>query len=370
MPVTEEKSKATEPPALLKIPAFPPIAIRLLHLVSDENVAISEVLDLLRVDPAFSAEILRRANSALYGFSSQISSLQHALVVLGLRRVKVLTMTVATGVYLKKALEIGELRRCWRHTLACALLTEELARACSIHVDLAYTAGLLHDVGRLGLLVAHPHQYSDFLQAAGEKVAAEDSFDLLDYEQQVFGIDHCAAGNWLVGQWNLPQEFKLITGRHHDHPDGADFDLLALVHLGCQLASTLGFYVVNTNRFSSFEQIREALPQPAQHRFHPNADELRELVEEKINANDIEEMAIPPAAPEPASAPSPLPQAEAPPGPPPPGLVPEPEPAQPELLALAALPRKSTLKRDVVTALVTVVLATAGFLALFRLLSE
>ncbi len=296
MAAGREQAALKDPAALLSIPVFPPIAIRLLQVISNDDVSLREVIGLLRADPAFSAEMLRRANSALFGLSAQVNTLQQALVVLGLRRVRGLTMTVASGMYLKAALKMEELRRCWRHTLACALLTEELAHVCSAHEDLAYTAGLMHDIGRLGLLVAHPAEYASFLRTAGEAAATAQNFDLLDYEQQVFGIHHCAAGQWLAQHWNLPQELHVITGRHHDRPMGGEMDLLTLVYLGCRLADGLGFDVVALRQPLTLEDIRTALPEFAQHRFHMDAAELAALIETKINALDIEmEQPLPPA---------------------------------------------------------------------------
>ncbi len=366
MPAALETTRPTAASTLVKIPAFPPIAVRLLHLLSNENIAISEILEPLRADPAFSAEILRRANSALFGFSSQVSSLQHALVVLGLRRVRVLTVTVATGVYLKKVLQIEELRRCWRHTLACALLAEELAHACLVHLDLAYTAGLLHDIGRLGLLVARPEEYSDFLRAAAVKAATPDPFDLLDYEKKTFGLDHCEAGNVLSGEWKLPQEFAVVTGRHHDRPQGSETDLLRLVHLGCQLADTLGFHVVNTGRFTDFGDIRAALPEAARHRLLSDPDALRELVEGRIQALDLGETKAPGPSLEQPLPPPPEPEEDG--APELPASPPESagEAASASTPAEAPLPARSTLGRDLLVALITFLVAGAGLVLLLR----
>jgi putative nucleotidyltransferase with HDIG domain len=352
VPAVEEMTASKGLPALGQIPAFPPIAIRLLHLLGDDNVAISEILEPLRADPAFSAEILRRANSSLFGFNSRVSSLQHALVVLGLRRIRVLTITVATGIYLKRVLQIEELRRCWRHTLACALLTEELARACLVHVDLAYTAGLLHDVGRLGLLVARPEEYSQFLRNATAKAAAPEPFDLLDYEKETFGMDHCEVGNCLAAQWKLPQEFAMVTGRHHDRPYGNETDLLALVYLGCQLADTLGFSVVDTGRSLSFDQIREGLPEAARRRWLCDPGVLRERIEDRIKSLDIEGLQM--TQVEVQAPPPPVPAPEQP----PPAAV-QPPP-----------PRRSTLCRDVLTAVITCLVAGTAFFLLCRALSQ
>ncbi len=344
MPVSQGEATLKDTVALQSIPVFPPIAIRLLQLVSSEDVALRQVIELLRADPAFSAEILRRANSSLFGTRQPVNSLQHALVVLGLRRVRSLTMTVASGMYLKAALEIAELRRCWRHTLACALLTEELARACSIHEDLAYTAGLMHDIGRLGLLVAHPGEYAKLLRSAAKRQAGEENYDLLDHEKEVFGADHCATGNWLAEQWNLPEEFRVVTGRHHDPPAGAGLDLLGLVYLGCRLADALGFHVVPPRRPGSLEEIRAALPESARRRFHTDSEDLRKFVEVRINALDIADL---PPLPAPAAD---VTEAE-----------PQSEPTAPGTAS------PSTLRRDILVAIVSSVLAaTVFFLLMYR----
>jgi HD-like signal output (HDOD) protein len=240
---------------LARIPAFPPIVLRLLDILARENVEIRELVALISSDPAFSAQILRVANSPLFGFRSQIDSLQSALIVLGLRRVRSLSMTVATANHMKGVLHIEELARCWRHMLACALLTEELARSCSAFEDRAYTAGLLHDVGRLGLLLAYPKEYADLLRRSGRN-----TLELLDIEHQELGMDHCEAGRTLAEHWNLPPDFQVVAARHHDPQAGAELDLLTLVHLGCRLADSLGFWVVEPLKPCTPEEIHASLP--------------------------------------------------------------------------------------------------------------
>ena len=179
------------PDALSKIPPFPPVAARIIESLSDENTHLKELVDLIRSDPKLSVQLLQRANSAVYGFASRISSVQDALLLLGLETVKALALTLATGKYTKVARQIPELHRCWRHILATALLAEELAQAASVPRDQAYTAGLLHDIGRLGLLVVYPTEYAELLRSADENGQKDDSTYLLDLERQRFGVDHC-----------------------------------------------------------------------------------------------------------------------------------------------------------------------------------
>ena len=270
--------KPTDRKGLLdRIPAFPPIVLRLLDLLAREDVEFRELVALISSDPAFSAQILRVANSPLFGFRSQIDSLQSALVVLGLRRVRALCMTVATSNHMKAVLHIEELSRCWRHMLACALLTEELARACSAFEDRAYTAGLLHDVGRLGLLLAYPAKYAQVLRSADLN-----SLELLDWERESLGMDHCEAGRALAAHWNLPPDFQIIAARHHDPQTNSKLDLLSLVHLGCRLADCLGFWVVKPLQPGSVEEIQAALPPPLRSRIKIDATRWSGLVERRL----------------------------------------------------------------------------------------
>jgi HD-like signal output (HDOD) protein len=262
---------------LARIPAFPPIVLRLLDLLAREDVEIRELVALISSDPAFSAQILQVANSPLFGFRARIDSLQSALVVLGLRRVRSLCMTVATSNHMKAVLHIEELARCWRHMLACALLTEELARSCSAFEDRAYTAGLLHDVGRLGLLLAYPKEYAELLRRA-----ERNALELLDVEHQELGMDHCEAGRLLAEHWNLPPDFQIVAARHHDPQGHAEVDLLTLVHLGCRLADSLGFWVVEPLRPCSPEEIQQSLPPLLAQRFRFDAARWSQIVERRI----------------------------------------------------------------------------------------
>jgi len=262
---------------LARIPAFPPIVLRLLDLLARDDVEIRELVALISSDPAFSAQILRVANSPLFGFRARIDSLQSALVVLGLRRVRSLSMTVATANHMKAALCVEELSRCWRHMLACALLTDELARSCGVFEERAYTAGLLHDIGRLGLLLASPNEYAKLLRNSGRNV-----LELLDCEREALGMDHCEAGRLLAEQWSLPADFQIIAARHHDPQSNSNVDLLTLVHLGCRLADSLGFWVVEPIQPCSPEEIQAALPRLLAQKLRIDAPRWRQSVEQRI----------------------------------------------------------------------------------------
>ena len=243
-----------KPGALKSLPPFPAVALQLLNLLDDSDVPMKKIVDVLRVDPALSAEILRVSNSALYGLSRRIDNVSHAIVVLGTEVVKRLALTVALGRFSHSFLRNKSLRICWDHSVACALVAEELAMAMDQPKDRAYTAGLLHDVGRLALLSCYPGEYGNLLA-----VARENDFDELECEQQLFDVDHCAAGEWLGRHWNLPPEFVNAIAHHHT-AEAKDKSLLSIVTAANSVADAIGFNVLHIPSKATVAEILAGLP--------------------------------------------------------------------------------------------------------------
>src|SRR5689334_23054195 len=238
--LADDVAQLQVPSGLCRLPQFRPVALKLLKLVSSDDVEFSAVANLLSSDPAFSAEILALANSPLYTTSCQTTSLTRAIVVLGLERTRSLTLTVAMQAFVGNVSVTPELQNSWRHSLACALVAEELAPSYGISGDHGYTAGLLHDLGRLGLLKAFPNPYKVLLNYDYESVG-----DVLAAERRVFQVDHCQAGLWLTRSWGFPEELQAIVAHHHRCRFGRDQGVVGLAGAGCLLADLLGFQSVN-----------------------------------------------------------------------------------------------------------------------------
>lgn len=269
--------------ALRELPPFPSIAVKLLQLLSDEDVPVKKLIDLLRSDAALSAEVLRRANSAVYGLPAQVASLQHALALLGFDQVRTMAMAVAMGSYVKPAMRIAALRRCWRHSLAAAVIAERTAKAVSFEHDRAYTAGLLHDVGLLGLMVNYPKEYANLLM-----VTQEHGLDLRVTEQAMFDVDHCEAGAWLARQWNFPAEILEAVVRHHDAPSGEKFGLLEIIQHAVRVAGCVGFGVqpppAKGIDGAAYEELRLALPERARDSLPLRGEVLHDNLVQRINS--------------------------------------------------------------------------------------
>ena len=273
-------------PARLKtLPPFPPVAARLLTVLAQpaEGLQVKNIATLIESDPTFSARLLQQANSMEFSVATPIDNIRHALVILGFERTRQTTVTLAMAAYSKVALRAPELRQCWRHTIATAVLADGISRRVGAFVESAYTAGLMHDVGRLGLLVAYPQEYEATIRDAASRC-----LDLIDFERETFGLDHQEIGRWLAEKWRLPDELRVIAGRHHDPCEGVEISLLRIVHTACNLADALGYFVTKPLNELNVKQVLKELPEQPRKAILAEVSQLRARVEAKIAEFDSE----------------------------------------------------------------------------------
>jgi HD-like signal output (HDOD) protein len=270
-------SKAAEPTKLQwdpdSIPPFPVIALKALKLMSGTDTSLLELCNLIRSDLAFSTAILRIANSPLVAFPKNVTSILQASMLLGFQRLRSVVITVGLKAYLKNSFT-PQMRLCWRHSVACAILAERSAEWSFLDQHFAYTAGILHDIGRVALATVMPAEYARVIERG-----ADQPQDLLQSERELCGIDHCQAGRSLVTVWNLPDAFLAITAHHHDL--GAPTPGVAsLIPPSCELADALGFAVIPCRSQRSYAGILAGFPEPSRNRFPANAADAKDLASE------------------------------------------------------------------------------------------
>lgn len=283
MDTTVHSSVAPRPPALRDVPPFPPVAARLMRLVAEEQFSYKKVADLIRSDAAFSVEVLRLANSAVFGFRKEIRDILHALAVLGLDRLRGIVVTLAMRDILFSQRQHEALRVCWRHNLACALSAETLASAFWIEAGYAYTAGLLHSVGMLAMVGSHEQEYAELINGH-----CHNPEDFLLRERELMGIDHCEAGRILLEDWNLPSEFAAIASRHHQPPAAGAQDIHAAVYLACQCANMAGFAICASPSDWDATAIIDMLPEKTRSRFRVKLDDFPITLATRINSFDCD----------------------------------------------------------------------------------
>lgn len=218
-----------------RIPVFAPVAIQLMNIVSQENVGMNQLAALIRADTGTSVEVLRLANSPLFGTRREITGILHALAMLGLSRVRSIVMTVAVRDFLAPARHSALFAPCWRHSLACAFIAEEHAEAVALDRDTAYTAGLLHELGRLALIATEPEKYECMVQA-------EYPEELEAREREWFAADSREVGLALLNEFRLPSAFAPAVAAPGAVPDPER--LGELVHACSALADYIGFHML------------------------------------------------------------------------------------------------------------------------------
>ncbi len=266
--------------AHLRLPPFPQVALRVLQLAHNENVQLHELSDLISADPAFASEVLTIANSLLYAPRFPASSVMQAIAVLGANNLQGLCLTVGVRAYMGNALNQPAMRAIWRHNLACALIADQLASVGFLDRDVAYTSGVMHDIGRLALAVVRPRDYSLLLGAHSGSAAS-----ILNAEQKLFGWDHCEAGRQLVTDWKMPPEFESIVAEHHAPRQKDDpWGMADVINVSCRMADTVGCAAFSGCEVTPYSDLMDELPERERRLFHATVETLTAEIARKIDS--------------------------------------------------------------------------------------
>jgi HD-like signal output (HDOD) protein len=222
---------------LKRLPAFSPVALRLMSLVADENVNFKEVAKLISLDPALSGETLRRANSGLYARRQKIQSVLHAIAIVGLNRLTQIAVTAALWRGIPNRTS-PFMKAWWRHSVASALIAEH---SSELAIDYAYTAALLHGVGQLALI---EHGAQDYIVLVNDSVS--NSLDLQESERAAYETDHAELAGLILEAWGLPEIVQDAAALHHWPNPGSK--LADAVQIGCITAEHIGFGACGCHR--------------------------------------------------------------------------------------------------------------------------
>jgi putative nucleotidyltransferase with HDIG domain len=264
---------------LSNLPPFHPTALRLLTISIDSDSAMARFEQCFRSDPALAADLLVLANSAEFGLRSRIDTIRHAVVVLGLERVRSLACGIAMRSYTGSTSRQRDLQPVWSHSVATAIIADKLGESARSAGKLLYTAALMHDVGRLGMLLGPGRKYAEML--------AEPVHDVQEgvaQEMARFGMSHCEAGVVLARKWGLPASLQECISLHHDPVTAERGELLHLTQIACRLADSLGFGEVSHDAAHGAGSAEFLLPEPLRSRPELAADRLTGLVTTRISA--------------------------------------------------------------------------------------
>jgi len=198
---------------LNNLPTLPNIAKALLQMTGEENVQVEDICRLIEADPASSARLLRLVNSAYRGMAVKVNSVNRAVVLLGFNGVRNALLSVQIfNIFGENARdENSVIFELWKHCLAVASAAELVAENTGgILPEDAFTAGLLHDIGKIALYHVAQDEYKRALE-----MVSDEALEISEAEKRLLNMNHCTAGRFLAEKWGLPEALAQAIYQHH-----------------------------------------------------------------------------------------------------------------------------------------------------------
>lgn len=220
--------------AIEKLPLFSSNALELLQVMADPEHELDDVVKIVKFDSALTMRVLKAVNSPVYGLMKEVSSIDRALSYLGERMVVSIAVQENTGQLLSKPLEgyQGEQGDLWRHDLFSAIASREVARYAkgNFDLDLAFTGGLLHDIGKSIFATFWKESSQEALGQIEQGVVS----DYLMAEHDLTGLDHTEVGYEMALHWKLPESLQSVILHHHHPAEAIECmqPLVYAVHIG------------------------------------------------------------------------------------------------------------------------------------------
>lgn len=199
-----------------QIPPLPGTVVKLVNVLNDPDSTVNDIVETVKYDQAVTSQMLRLCNSAFFGLSREVHSLNDAMRYLGTVKVLQMVMAVHSNALLAReqagyGLEPGVL---WRHSVAVALAASAFAERINLkNVSLAFTAGLLHDIGKVVLNQYVADAFTEIVQRV-----TTNRISFSEAEQQVLGFSHEEIGAMVAEKWQLPESI-IHCIRYSHEPD-------------------------------------------------------------------------------------------------------------------------------------------------------
>ncbi|MBW1677101.1 MAG: HDOD domain-containing protein [Deltaproteobacteria bacterium] len=195
-----------------QIPTLPIISQKIMTIVGNENASFEELARVIEKDQALAIKILKVANSAFYGFLSSISSLEHALVILGINEVKSIVLGFSVQNFFSHSeSDAFDRTRFWKHAIICSQVAKLLGRHYNIRDDDSlFLTGLIHDMGKV---VLDEYFHEEFLQIIEHLCSNNSTFS--EAEREILGTTHYQIAATLLKQWDFPDKVIMQVLYHH-----------------------------------------------------------------------------------------------------------------------------------------------------------
>ena len=225
--------------------SLPSIYQKMMDVLNDPNASAANIGEVVSKDPSLTAKLLRIANSPHLGLISKVQTVSRAISILGIDHLKLLAKGVIIIEGFKKIpVEIMDMKQFWKHSIAVGLMASLLSsHRVGMVTEKFFVAGLLHDIGKLVMLVAMPGIYLNIMLCAkDEKVCLHEA------EKRILGFDHGDIGAILSEKWYFPSSFTEMIKTHHD-PEKSDMPEETSVLYISDILAQVSFYGFGGNIF-------------------------------------------------------------------------------------------------------------------------
>jgi len=204
------------------MPRFSATGTKVMEVCNRPATSSHDLNRVISLDPVLTGKVLKLVNSAYYSLGQEVTSLTHALILLGINTVKNLALGTAIleSIGGKNSFRCLSMDDFWLHSLGVGVISRSFARLTGIpstEEEGYFVAGLLHDLGKIPLNYCDPEMYNRVLEA----VTLEQT-TLYEAEKTYLGLDHCTVGGWIADKWRLHRVFSDVLHFHHDQKSGRE----------------------------------------------------------------------------------------------------------------------------------------------------
>ena len=208
------------------LPALPSVVNKVMAITADPDCSANDLMRAILPDQSMCAAILKVANSALYGMPRQISTIERAVVLLGHDEIR--NIVIGKAIFSAFPRFTKEYRLTvdlfWEHAFTCGLAAKIIGQHIGLSQGETFIAGLIHDIGKLAMLLALPNEYPVL-----RELSAPAEYGMTCDEESAFGISHDAIGMQLALKWLLPEQLVMAIGFHHEPRKAPAQSLLPLL---------------------------------------------------------------------------------------------------------------------------------------------
>jgi putative nucleotidyltransferase with HDIG domain len=219
-----------------ELPTLSGVVVQVLSMLQDINTSAEELAGVVEKDQAIVPKLLKLVNSSFFGFSTTVSSVQHAVMLLGFNTVRnaVLSVEIINALELKRRIEGFDIAKFWRHAISVAVISRYLDQETGKQYrEDVFAAGLIHDIGKIVMA----HYFTDRFEAVW-KTMCQEKISFWEAEPKHFPIHHAAIGAQLADRWNLPPALREVVAHHHTgNKDSQDENIVLIVHTADALAN-------------------------------------------------------------------------------------------------------------------------------------